>query len=580
MNLEEKYLFFKKGEFFFSRRYGAGQVIHLNIENNKITIDFKDKILEFEIDTETQYLKKISPSSYLARKYVDAEGEKNRIRENPREVLREILLEYKKISEEEIKNLLSDVVAEEFLSWWKKQRAYLKKEKDIKISGGKIKFFEIIEEEEMEEEYILQFEKGDVHQKFKVIESIKSKGLPLREVLIKKLKEEINTFKKVEKYEVIFYLVDIKEMSQDELYRTLQDKSMDELWDIMLSIRSNKYKKMLFDYILRSRKKEEQIFLLAEKNLDSELFEYFLKQRENIISEIFDYFWENYKKYPEHYLWLLRYLINKSPSFLKDKNIWENVLWILYNFKDLRKYNEIISNFNEDGISKIKEGNALTYQEYVEEIFENNKNVKFNIKRNLQRTYPHLLFYEKETICSTSASILKKEEELNYIKLVEIPQNAKAIARARAEGDLSENFEYQAAKDKHNFLFSKVRQITYELQNAIAVEDFDGNSDRITLGSKVILKNEEEVRDFTILGIWDSNPTEGIISYRSAVANLLLGKRVGDIVVIEGKNYQISEFFKIRLDLTPEVSDKEMAEIEKKYKKPDKNIVCSEEIEI
>lgn len=545
MIVEEKYLFFKKGEFFFSRRYGVGQVIHLNIENNKITIDFKDKILEFEIDTETQYLEKISPSSYLARKYVDAEGLKYMIRENPREILREILLEYKKISEEEIKNILSDVVAEEFLPWWKKQRTYLKKEKDIKISGGKIKFFEIIEKEEMEEEYILQFEKGDVYQKFKVMESIKSKGLPLYEVLIKKLKEEINTANMVEKYEVTFYLCDIKEISQEELYLKLQDKNTDELWDIMLNIRSNKYKKMLFDHILWSHSQEEQLFLLAEKELDSELFEYFLKQRENIISEIFDYFGENYKKYPERYLWLLRYLANKSPSFLKDKNVWEDVIWILYNFKDLRKYNEIVSNFNEDGISKIKEENTLTYQEYVEEIFENNKNVKSNIKRNLQETYPHLLFYENEIIYSTRASILKKEEELNYIKTREIPQNAEAIARARAEGDLSENFEYQAAKDKHNFLFSKVRQITYELQNAITAEDFEDNSYRITLGSKIILKNEEEIRDFTILGIWDSNPTEGIISYRSAVANLLLGKKVGDEVVIDGKNYRVSESKKL-----------------------------------
>ncbi len=540
MQFSEKYSFFKKGEFFFSRQYGAGQVIHLNQENNKITIDFKNKILEFEIDTETQYLKKISPSSYLARKYVDAQEIKNRTRENPREVLREILLEYKKISEEEIKNLLSDVVTEEFLPWWKKQMAYFRKEKDIKISGGKIKIFEIIEEEEMEEEYTLQFEKGDIYQKFKVIESVKSKGLPLCEVLIKKLKEGIDALKKVEKYEVIFYLIDIKEMSQDNLSLTLQDKSQDELWDIMLNIKSSKYRKVLFDHILQSQKKEEQLLYLSEKNLDSELFEYFLKQRENIISEVFDYFSENYKKHPEKYLWLLRYLINKLPSFLKDKNIWEDVLWILYNFKDLRKYSEIVSNFSDSGISKIKEEKALVYQEYVEEIFEDNKQVKFNIKRNLQGTYPHLLFYENEIIYSTRTSILKKEEELNYIKTREIPQNTEAIARARAEGDLSENFEYQAAKDKQGFLFSRVRQITYELQNVIAVEDFGGNSNRITLGSKVILKNEEEIKDFTILGIWDSKPTEGIISYRSAMANLLLGKKVGDIVAIEGKNYQIT----------------------------------------
>lgn len=536
--LLDKYLFFKPGSFFLSNLFGLGRVINLDVKGDNLLIDFNGKTYQFNIHTETAYLKKIPNKHFLVKKYTDPEGIRQKIFQNPVDVLKSIVCDYKKISENEIKDILCDLVNGDFDAWWKKYRTQLSKEKDIKVHGGKTRIFEIIDEEDMEREYLLQYNSGDIYQKIKTTEATRKKELSIYNVLLDKMKNEIDNLKDEEKCEVFFYLYDIGEISQNELHTFLQKTGKDKLWKTILSFKLTKFKKMLFEYLLNTS--ENEIEDVVKKDMDYEMFEHFLKIRENKVSNIFDYLNENYKKYSEKYVWLIKYMVDKKCLPSKCENIFLNLVDILYNSKELRKYSEIVNDLPFEFLN-IEENAALELQDKINEIFENNKNMKLGIRKKLHQLHPHLLFYENEIIYSTANSILKKEEELNFIRQVEIPKNSEEIAKARAEGDLSENFEYKAAKEKHSFLFSKVAQLTYELQHAVPIENFKDRSGKITLGNKVTLKNESETINFTILGIWDSAPENGIISYKSQIAGLLLGKQVGDTVKIEEKNYKIEE---------------------------------------
>ncbi len=131
-------------------------------------------------------------------------------------------------------------------------------------------------------------------------------------------------------------------------------------------------------------------------------------------------------------------------------------------------------------------------------------------------------------------SLARRKAELEDLINKKIPDNSKEIAIARSYGDLRENHEFKAAKEMQGVLLKRKA----ELEDAIARSqgtDFKGvTADAVKIGTVVTLKNlstSEEIT-YTILGAWDSDPTQGIISYLSALGQVLLNKKVGDSVTI------------------------------------------------
>jgi transcription elongation factor GreA len=113
---------------------------------------------------------------------------------------------------------------------------------------------------------------------------------------------------------------------------------------------------------------------------------------------------------------------------------------------------------------------------------------------------------------------------------VEVPKNSKEIAAAREYGDLKENAEYKAAKERQEILNTTARKWEEELQSVQVIKPEDVKADRISFGTVATLKNlgsgESEI--FNIMGPWESNPDKGVLSHLSPFASKLLGKKVGE----------------------------------------------------
>lgn len=119
-------------------------------------------------------------------------------------------------------------------------------------------------------------------------------------------------------------------------------------------------------------------------------------------------------------------------------------------------------------------------------------------------------------------------QELDRLKRVERPAITKAIAEARAHGDLSENAEYHAAREKQSFLEGRIAELEAKVGNAEVI-DPPTSGDRITFGSTVLIEDQtgKEVR-YQIVGSDEAQPANGRISILSPLARTLIGKRVGD----------------------------------------------------
>lgn len=122
------------------------------------------------------------------------------------------------------------------------------------------------------------------------------------------------------------------------------------------------------------------------------------------------------------------------------------------------------------------------------------------------------------------------KNELNRLKRVERPENIKAIEEARAHGDLSENAEFAAAKDRQGFIEGRISELQYKLANADIIEPDKLNKDKAMFGCKVLLENIETGEDveYQLVGPDESDIEKGRISVSSPLGKAILGKKPGD----------------------------------------------------
>lgn len=140
----------------------------------------------------------------------------------------------------------------------------------------------------------------------------------------------------------------------------------------------------------------------------------------------------------------------------------------------------------------------------------------------------------------TVEGLQKLKEELQYLETVERPRVIAAIAEAREKGDLSENAEYDAAKEEQGILESKIAMIKGKIVDARIIDETDINTDEVQILTKVrvlnLKTNQEKVYQLVTEG--EANILEGKIATTTPIAKGLLGKKVGDtaeVVVPAGK---------------------------------------------
>ncbi len=127
------------------------------------------------------------------------------------------------------------------------------------------------------------------------------------------------------------------------------------------------------------------------------------------------------------------------------------------------------------------------------------------------------------------------KKELENLKRVERPRNIKAIEEARAHGDLSENAEFDAAKDRQGFIEGRIGELEYKLGNADVINTDNLPKDRAVFGNKVMLENidtGEEV-EYQLVGPDESDIGNGRISVSSPLGKAILGKKPGDELTLE-----------------------------------------------
>jgi len=279
---------------------------------------------------------------------------------------------------------------------------------------------------------------------------------------------------------------------------------------------------------------------------------------------------ENYRDYRESVVWLFKN--SAGEPWFKEANIpYEKQLITLIHVLDIsyreienrrdtvenRKLNkQVYTILFKDGVINNYIDNAnpetiLRIYTFINDVKDLDPADKMNLKNRILKKNPDFKFFGTEEkkitnlgLMATLARYQEKQRQLAAILEVDIPANSKEIEAAKLHGDLKENAEYHAAREKQTQLNSDASKLSGEIDRVQIFDPATVNTSRVSFGTRVTLlnKNSGAREEFTILGPWESDPDRKVISYLSPFGAAILNKAVGDEADFSGSDEKVTTY--------------------------------------
>nr|WP_267508000.1 transcription elongation factor GreA [Borreliella afzelii] len=588
----EKYLFFAKGNFVYHQTWSVGIVRDVN--DHGITVDFVSKRGHFiGFDMAMSALSPLSREDIRVLKAITPKEElADRVKKDIEWAIKVIIKSYKAIDLKGIKKELvpSLMTQSSWNSWSLKAKQILKDNPHFVMDSGKLDCYVYNERssnlnEKMYDKFKIE---KDFYKRYEIfINYCNVKGivkdLHIEEEMLNYFLIYVNNFTKVDHHVISSYVI-LKSLGN--FSKELSSKVNIEK-DVNLEFLLKEYSKGivdLFDSILNSEIKKELVVLIKRElsnwilyykelfphSVNKKLVESLYKEDPKEVEKLFNYVIKNYKIYKDAYIWILKHFKTYSIDLsYSDSDLLANLIKILtdsvikINNKNnsvasKRIYKMVINLLVKDGYLK----SVLEYvrdEELAKRVYMTCFYVKdfppkdlLDIKSIIRQLFDSVEFEDEKMqlagermeigFLTILSSLNKKQKELKHLKEVEIPENSKEIGKARELGDLKENAEYHSAKEKQQFLTKRLNSLMLEIENAKVIDTKDLQSSVVGFGTKVIILNEVTGKDesYLILGPWESNPDEGIISYKSPFGENLLDSREGDSLnfIINNTNFK------------------------------------------
>lgn len=220
--------------------------------------------------------------------------------------------------------------------------------------------------------------------------------------------------------------------------------------------------------------------------------------------------------------------INNHVNSTENKKINKNATDLL--FKTDAIFNYMFAN-GEDAVKKM--------YTLIDDISDIDPSYKALARNKILEKYPEFKFRVSEEkkqqsvgLIVTAKKLAEKKAEVDEIQNVLIPKNAAEVADAKAKGDLKENQEYKSAKEEQHFLNLKLTNLQNELNRAVVFDPTTSTTAIISFGTVATLKDNQTGNEetYTILGPWESDPDNNVISYMAPFGDAILNKKVGDVL--------------------------------------------------
>jgi transcription elongation factor GreA len=570
----EKHIAFDTGNFVYHRTWGVGRIA--KVHGDEIVIDFaKKRDHSMSLKMAVNALQTMSKNHIWVLKATQKKEKLHeRIKNEVAWALKTVIKSYnnscdiKRIKAELVPSVLS---AGEWTSWSAKAREILKSDPSFGVSSENIDLFTVRErpisvEEKLFNEFRAErgfFERVQTMRNYVSQKDVGTDSEYFTEMFAY-FTGYLRAFSQVNEQVVASYLL-VKDLSGRfphigtgpqpqflEIFELINDVPA-----LFLNLKDNKLREDFLHHI--------QLFVPSWPDIYIKLFPYALLN--SIIAALVKEGYEdkltgmvrscfgNYREYREAVVWFYKNC-RSDPWFAKAELSREKELITLIHILDIT-YREIENHRDTSENRKInKQVYTILFKEnliksYVDQAGEDaiiriytllndvkdlDPADKLELRSHILEHYPDFKFFgdEEKTVITrglivTAAKYEEKQRQLQHIMEVEVPANSKEIGFALSLGDLRENAEYKAAKEKQEILNSTVAKLKDEIERSQIFDPSTINTSRVSFGTRVTLCGDSgEEEEYTILGPWESDPGNRIISYLSPFGGAILNKKVGE----------------------------------------------------
>ena len=577
----QKHISFDVGNFVYHRTWGIGKI--KSIEDDEIVIDFTRKrqhkmSLKMAVNALT-YLEK---EHFWVLKVTNKREElHNMVKSDIPWALKTLIKSFENaVSMKQIKAELVPGILEprEWISWSTAARKILKEDPAFGNLPDKIDTFMVRENPISKDEKTFNKFKAEKNffTKYKTMMEILKNGNPESEYFTETFSYFVNylrAFANVDAQVISSFFIVREVVKEYSFLNPGFNHDFKELVDaipdveaVFLSIDNPNLKQQFLQELQTLDNWDELYVRLFPKSLNPYIITELEKiNKSDVLKELFTGILDNYKESREAFIWLAR---NYADPEWCDKYgfRYEKVLIGMLHLLDI-SYREI-SNRREVSLNRkqnkqihsylFKEGRLEEYIKdkdeeavtriytLVEDVKDLDPTLRIELKQVIMDRFPDFKFYGeniKQEVVSRGLIVLeesfkKKQKAYQHIIDVEIPENSREIGAAIELGDLSENAEYKAGKEKQELLNISANKMKEDLEKATIFDPAQVNTSIASFGTKVTLQNlltgKEE--NYSIYGPWESDPARNIISYMAPLGMELQGHSVG-----EELNFTINE---------------------------------------
>jgi transcription elongation GreA/GreB family factor len=550
----ETWLQYDEGEYFFMAGRGAGVITELNPELGICRLDFeKDKRVSVPLGAAAKYLVPLPEGHVLREKFTASEKVKKEAVASPPQFFARILQSFgRPMTMGEVRDAVIGIVADEkWASWWTSAR----KNPQIVVSGSGAKATYSWSASAGAADAVIRrdFDRADPKAKLELARKHSARSKELADVFSTQLGAEAARVARTDPA-LAWQILSTLETLPGEYHATIDAKAL------LLGPLASRTVSAI-DKALRERalgvvrevhpdwpKVYSEVFFLDDEPRMLSLIMDALEGagltdiRDRLIDETLRY----PRRHPRAFYWYVKQLNDRET--LSEKASYALLFQILEaissdEFGTVRA--RLKEMFDKSGLGiRIVMGvddeeNARKLVETLERYGALEEYRRDNVRGAAFMKNPLLREPQAEPVYATAEMLEKKRAELTNLKTVEIPANSRALQAAREMGDLRENFEYKAARQRAEYLSARVGELGSEISRVRVIDPASVDTTAVRVGTKVALSNGDVRREVTILGPWESAPEHGVYSNQSDIAKALIGHSAGDIVSFMGNDYEI-----------------------------------------
>ncbi|MBA3956982.1 MAG: DUF3553 domain-containing protein [Parachlamydiaceae bacterium] len=549
--------------------WGTGEIVEVSTVRQQVTVEFENvagrKHLTF--DNAFKNIVPLKNEHFFARRFADPDLLEEEAKKDAVGVIKLLLQDLGPQTASEIKDALSELVIpeKEWTKWWQGTRAKLKKDPLIESPEALRDPFRLRKSELSQQERLQKAIKNKISVDDIIVAAYDflrdltdgKKNQEVREVMKEKLIAQLSSSELSPKQELQICIClenqfgyQVPEKSLKELIQQLED-----IEDVINAIDIIALKKRALGLIRENRKDWVALFLnLIVTIKHSALRDYMLKELNQGASQkelkgFLQKLLNRPESHPDFFFWYFQKVLTEEEVPFTDKegqqNFFDSFLILISVVENKAEYRDLVKKMytfllakRYEAIRNLFEGSSLDYVKEFLLLASKCQIFSDHDRKILQSlaavVHPSLGKEETEDeahgiIWTTEKGYLKVQQQIQHIGTVEVVENAREVEAARALGDLRENSEYKFAVERRGRLQSQLKVLSDQLKRARIVTKDDVTCAEVGVACIVdVMDSKGRKTTYTILGPWDADPDQNILSFQSKLAQAMLGCKEGE----------------------------------------------------